>query len=317
MIRLAIHGGAGTIRRDRLTPELEAAYREALADALRAGHAVLAAGGRAVDAVEAAVVSMEDCPLFNAGRGANFTAEGANELDAAIMDGRGRAAGAVAGVRRVRNPVRAARLVMERSGHVLLAGAGADAFAAAHGLEPVDPAYFRTERRWRALQRALAAGERGALSEDIRHPEAEERGGPDGLGTVGAVAVDAAGGLAAATSTGGLTAKRWGRVGDSPLVGAGTWADDATCAVSCTGVGEVFIRAVAAYDIAARMAYRGETLAEAAEHVVMKTLVALGGRGGAVAVDRSGAVAMPFNSEGMYRGVIGPEGTPEVAIYRD
>jgi beta-aspartyl-peptidase (threonine type) len=307
-IVVAIHGGAGTITRGAMTAEKEAAYRAVLAVSLAAGHAVLAAGGGAVDAVLAAVRVMEDSPLFNAGRGAVFTADGRNELDAAIMDGRTRAAGAVAGVTRVRNPILAAHAVMRRSPHVLLAGAGAERFAQAQGLELVDPAYFYTTERWAQLERARAAD---AVALDHDGAAAEQR-----LGTVGAVALDRDGNLAAGTSTGGMTNKRWGRVGDSPLVGAGTYADNDTAAVSATGTGEHFIRAVAAYDVAARMKYAGATLDDAAAATVREGVEALGGRGGLVALDRRGNVALPFNSEGMYRGIVRDDGAPLIEIYR-
>ncbi len=306
MYGLAVHGGAGTILRENLTPQLEGEFRQALADALRAGKSVLVAGGSSVEAVEAVVVFFEDCPLFNAGHGACFTSEGTHELDAAIMDGAGRAAGAVAVLRHVKNPIKLARLIMEKTPHVLLVGDGAEEVAACRGLELVAPEYFSTPRRWEQLQRAKAAAQgKTALSEDLQ-PKA---------GTVGAVALDAAGNLAAATSTGGMTNKRCGRVGDSPLIGAGTYADNATCAVSCTGHGEYFMRAVAAYDVAALMAYRGLSVQNAARTVVMEKLLAMEGRGGLVAIDRQGRIAMPFNTPGMYRGGLDADGDPVVAIF--
>lgn len=305
---IAIHGGAGTLRRADISAEQEAAYRATLAESLAAGEAVLARRGSALDAVEAAVRVMEDSPLFNAGRGAVFTHDGRNELDASIMDGANLAAGAIAGVTRVRNPVTGARRVMEESGHVLLIGAGAETFVAQAGCELVDPEYFRTERRWGELQRALAA-ETQALSEDSAL-------GPDRkFGTVGAVALDVHGHLAAATSTGGMTNKRYGRVGDSPVIGAGTWAEDATCAVSCTGHGEFFIRANTASDVAARMRYLNTDLPTAAEGAIER-LGDLGGRGGLVSVDSRGQVHFAFNTEGMYRGLLPVGGQAEVAIYR-
>ncbi|MDA1265546.1 MAG: isoaspartyl peptidase/L-asparaginase [Planctomycetota bacterium] len=302
---LAIHGGAGTILRENLTAEAEAAYRAALEHSLRAGHAVLEAGGSAMDAVEAAILPMEDSPLFNAGHGAVLTHEGHCELDASVMDGASGGAGAVAGVRTVRHPIRAARAVMERSPHVLLSGAGADTFAGEQGLEQVDNAYFETERRRRQLERAIAAQARG---EDL---------GTLKFGTVGCVALDQAGHLAAGTSTGGMTNKRWGRIGDSPIIAAGTWADDDTCAVSGTGWGEFFIRAAVAHDIHARMAYGGLTLAEACDQVILEDLTAAGGSGGVIALDHAGRVAAPFNTPGMYRGWIDAEGRVEVHIYGD
>lgn len=294
---LAIHGGAGTIARRELTPRREKQYRAALLAALRSGYAALDGGGSSLDAVVAAVVVLEDSPLFNAGRGAVFNAAGEHELDAAVMDGATRKAGAVAAVRRVKNPVLAARAVMERTPHVLLAGADADRFARAAGLTMVPPRYFSTRERTRALVRARRDGAAGAAD---RH------------GTVGAVALDRRGNLAAATSTGGYTNKMPGRVGDSPIIGAGTYADD-RCAVSGTGPGEYFMRAVLAHDVAARMRYRGESLAQAARRALAR-LARLGGDGGLIAVDRGGNVATPFVSEGMYRGVA-RGGRYTVAIY--
>jgi len=320
---LAVHGGAGTLRRQDMTPEAEQAYRDMLGRALDAGEAVLDAGGSALDAVEAAVVVFEDSPLFNCGRGAVFTADGRHELDAAIMDGRTCAAGAVAGVRRVRNPIRLARMVMERSPHVLVVGEGAESFAQAQGIDLVDPGYFSTARRWEQLvaTRRDLGEEVPARSEDAPTDPGLGAACPDDrtIGTVGAVALDASGHLAAATSTGGLTNKRPGRVGDSPIIGAGTYADDATCAVSGTGTGELFIRAVVAHDVAARMRYGGQTLAEAARAVVMDTLPRLGGAGsgGLIAVDARGGLVMPFNSEGMYRGCAVAGGARTVGIFRD
>lgn len=285
---LALHGGCGTLRKLELTPALEAAHRQALAEALAAGWAVLAAGGPALDAVEAVVAVLEDCPLYNAGRGSVFTAAGTHEMDAAVMDGTGRRAGAVAAVAGVRHPVRLARAVLEHSGHVLLAGAGAGEFARARGLEFQPPEFFHTEARWRQLQEARAQ-DRVAMDHDLK------------FGTVGAVACDVRGGLAAATSTGGLTNKRWGRVGDSPVIGAGTFADDRSAAVSCTGYGEAFLRVAAAHDLAARVRHAGQSLAEAAAAVVHAELPAVGGEGGLIAVNAAGELALPFNTEGMYR----------------
>jgi beta-aspartyl-peptidase (threonine type) len=302
---LAIHGGAGTIRRAQLTPERERRYHEALRDALRAGHAILAAGGASLDAVTAAVVSLEDCPLFNAGRGAVFNARGRHELDAAIMDGATLKAGAVAGVRRAKNPVRVARAVMERSPHVLLGGAGADAFARRQKLELVAPDYFSTPQRVLALQRAKQRA-RGAVR--------EAASAADRHGTVGAVARDVYGNLAAATSTGGFTNKLAGRIGDSPVIGAGTYADNDTCAVSATGDGDFFLRAVFAHDLSARMRYAGEPLARAARSALAR-VAALGGTGGLIAVDRAGRVVLPFNTEGMYRGFVRADGELAVDIF--
>ncbi|MBN8482420.1 MAG: isoaspartyl peptidase/L-asparaginase [Xanthomonadales bacterium] len=300
---LLVHGGAGVIRAT-LTPAIEAEVKADLARALRAGHAILAAGGASLDAVEAAVVVLEDSPHFNAGHGAVFTHEGINELDASIMDGATRRAGAVAGVRHVRNPVALARAVMEKSGHVLLIGEGAEAFARHVGVPFVDAGYFRTGTRWQQLQEAIAKETAGQQSEQGRAIH---------YGTVGAVALDARGHLAAATSTGGMTNKRWGRVGDSPLIGAGTWADDRV-AVSATGWGEYFIRAAVAHDIAARMAYGGSTLAEAAAAVIDGEVPRLGGDGGIIAIDAQGHCSLAFNTDGMYRGWIGADGIAHAAI---
>jgi beta-aspartyl-peptidase (threonine type) len=290
---MAIHGGAGTIPREKMTPEREAVMRADLERALREGHAILAAGGTSLDAVTRAIITLEDSPYFNAGKGAVFTHDGINELDAAIMSGATLAAGSVAGVRTVKNPILLARAVMEKSPHVMLVGPGADQFAEHAGIERVDPSYFRTEERWQQLQDKLA---------------------DDKNGTVGAVALDRSGALAAGTSTGGMTNKRWGRVGDSPLIGAGTYAN-ATCAISATGHGEFFIRHAVAHDICARMKYLGISLETAAHQVVMEELVQAKGEGGVVALDRDGNVAMPFNSQGMYRGTIGEDGVPHVAIW--
>jgi len=302
---MVIHGGAGTIRKSEMTPERERAYHEALAEALRTGHHILAQGGSSLDAVEATVRYMEDSPLFNAGRGAVFTSAGTNEFDACIMDGRTREAGAVAAVRRIKNPVSAARLVMTGTRHVLLVGRSAEEFAAAQGIELADSAYFYTERRWHALERA-------------REKERVEGGGGGQFGTVGAVALDADGDIAAATSTGGLTNKRWGRVGDTPIVGAGTYADNATCGVSCTGKGELFMRGVLAYRVSALVEMDKLSLGEAVRRVVNDDLVALGGTGsgGLIALDKDGVIEMEFNTEGMYRGYVRADGEPHTFLYR-
>jgi beta-aspartyl-peptidase (threonine type) len=299
---LVMHGGAGTITRATMTPELEKQYRETLEQALRTGHAVLTKGGTSIDAVEASIRILEDSPLFNAGKGAVFTHEGKNELDAAIMDGKTRKAGSVAGVTIVKNPISAARAVMEKSPHVMMIGRGAELFATKMGLEIVDPSYFWTEKRWKALQQELL--QEGSSAEK-KH------------GTVGAAALDQAGNLAAGTSTGGTTNKYYGRVGDSPIIGAGTFADNATCAVSATGTGEFFIRWTAASDIAALMRYKGLSVKDAADQVVMHTLKDVGGDGGVIALDAKGNFAMPFNTEGMYRGWIGADGVPHVLIYKE
>ena len=315
---LVIHGGAGTITRAEMTPEREAAYRAALTEALETGHRVLADGGAGLDAVEATIRVMEDSPLFNAGKGAVFTATGRNEMDASIMDGTTGKAGAVAAVTTVKNPISAARAVMEKTWHVLLAADGADAFAAEVGLETVEPEYFFTQRRWDALQRSRERDGLEPLPAPVPAPvpATEPPVADAGHGTVGALALDASGALAAGTSTGGMTNKRYGRVGDSPIVGAGTWAD-ARCAVSGTGQGEYFIRLNIARDVCARMTYLGVGLAEAADQVIHGELSDAGGTGGVVALDAGGDVAMPFNTEGMYRGWIGADGVAHVSIYGD
>jgi beta-aspartyl-peptidase (threonine type) len=315
-----LHGGAGTIERAELTRDLETRYRDALREAAERGGAILTSGGSALDAVTATVTYLEDNELFNAGRGAVFTAEGRNELDASIMDGRTRAAGAVAALTHTRNPVRAARAVMEHSAHVMLVGAGADTFAGSQGLEQVDAAYFFTEGRWQQLEELLR---RQNLSLPPRPPgaptaeQARAAEAPDDhtFGTVGAVAFDRDGNLAAATSTGGTTGKRWGRVGDSPIIGAGTYADNASCAVSATGHGEFFIRAAVAHDICAQVEYLELPLEQAVANVLGK-MKDLGGNGGVIAIDARGDVVLDFNSEGMFRGVATSAGRREVAIYR-
>ncbi|MBL8555228.1 MAG: isoaspartyl peptidase/L-asparaginase [Phenylobacterium sp.] len=317
---LVCHGGAGLVTRDHLTPEQDAAYREALTTAADAGAAVLRAGGRAIDAVEVAILRLEDDPLFNAGRGAAFTAEGRNELDASIMDGATLAAGAVAGLSTTRHPISAARAVIEGSDHVLLGGEGADAFARAQGLEQVDPSFFFTEARWRSLERAL--GRLGlpvpprpeGVAVDARAELAHDEGK---RGTVGCVALDIHGDLAAGTSTGGTTAKRWGRVGDSPLVGAGTYAANAAAAVSCTGAGEYFIRLGVAHRICALVEYGGLSLQRAVDRVVQDDLTALGGEGGVIAVDPHGHMAWSFNTEGMYRARVADGEPLAVGLYKD
>ena len=323
---IAIHGGAGTIARSTMTEERAALYHTALRDILEAGRRILADGGSALDAVTEAVVRLEDCPLFNAGHGAVLTADATHELDACVMDGRTLGAGAVASVARVRNPVRAARVVMEQSGHVLMAGDGAERFLSANGVALVDPGYFTTPDRLDQLRRAQAAGVGMLLDHDGASKAAASGNGtgnskgdpidPDRkFGTVGAVALDLSGNLAAATSTGGMTNKRPGRVGDTPIVGAGCYANNATVAVSTTGTGESFIRAVSAYDVSALMEYTGVGLEEATRRVVMDKLPRVDGRGGLVAVDRFGNVALPFNTEGMYRGVARAGEDTVTAIY--
>jgi beta-aspartyl-peptidase (threonine type) len=289
MFGIAIHGGAGTLPRADMSAEAERRYRAGLKEAIDAGFALLAAGGTSMDAVTRAVVLLEDNPLFNAGKGAVFTLDGRNELDASIMDGSTLKAGAICGVTRIRNPVQLARAVMEKSEQVMLAGAGAEEFAAAQGFSFVPQSYFHTPERWMQLER-IRAGDAGLSALTISH-----------IGTVGAVAVDTLGRLAAATSTGGMTGKRYQRIGDSPIIGAGTYADDRSCAVSATGHGEVFIRAVVAHDICARMRFGGRSIGEAVREVVLGELPALGGEGGVIAIDARGEIAIEFNSEGMFR----------------
>jgi L-asparaginase / beta-aspartyl-peptidase len=305
MVSIAIHGGAGVISRASLSAENERAYRADLQGALDAGYAVLDKGGSSLDAVVAAVKILEDSPLFNAGKGAVFSHAGINELDAAIMDGATQKAGAIAGVRHLRNPIEVARLVMERTPHVLLAGEGAEEFALEQGIELVPGSYFHTERRWKQLEEAQKAEQTASLpKDDIGY-----------FGTVGAVARDRDGNLAAATSTGGMTNKRWGRIGDSPIIGAGTYADNATCAVSATGSGEYFIRAVVAHEICARVRLSGVSAAQAAREVIHGKLTEIGGDGGVIVVDKAGALSLEFNTEGMFRGARDSGGRREVAIY--
>lgn len=300
---LAIHGGAGTITRAAMTPQREAAYRAVLEAALGAGTSVLASGGTALDAVEAVVRLLEDDPHFNAGRGAVFTYDGRNDLDSAIMDGRTRMAGAVAGVTRVKNPVLLARAVMEHSPHVMLDGAGAEEFARTQGIDLVDPAYFATPERLRQLEE-FKTKKVGWYDVDVKY------------GTVGAVAADAEGHVAAATSTGGLTGKRWGRIGDSPIIGAGTYADDRAAAVSCTGSGEFFIREGVAHEICARIRLAGDGAQAAADKVIAE-VGELGGDGGVIVVTPGGDAVFAFNTPGMYRARANASGLHEVAIYRN
>ncbi|MEM9159745.1 MAG: isoaspartyl peptidase/L-asparaginase [Verrucomicrobiota bacterium] len=305
-LAIALHGGSGTILREHLTPDLEAAYIAALKEALDCGWDCLESGGRSLDAVEAAAKSLEDCPLFNAGRGSVFTSEQTHEMDAAIMCGRERAAGAVAGVKTVRNPVSLAREVLQDGRYVFLTAEGAEAFAEVCRVERVDPNWFSTEER---LNQLKAAREEEGMVMD--HDGAQSTK----FGTIGVVALDSLGDLAASTSTGGLTNKRFGRVGDSPLIGAGTYANNQSCAVSCTGYGEEFIRSIVAYDVAARMEYLNENLDTAARAVVFEKLPEIGGVGGLIAVDSKGNVSLPFNTEGMYRAWRTSDGRSEVAIF--
>ena len=304
---LVVHGGAGVQRKD-LSPAEERGARDALRAALLAGHAELSAGRPALAAVTAAITSLEDDPTFNAGRGAVFTHDGRNELDAALMEGDTQRAGSVAGVQRVRNPILLAQAVMEHSPHVMMVGQGAEAFAAEQGIALVDPGYFRTDRRWQQLQRALQeerAGQAHADLETAKH-----------FGTVGAVALDADGRLGAGTSTGGMTNKRYGRVGDAPIIGAGTWADR-ECAVSGTGWGEYYIRTAAAHEICARIRLGGQSAQQAGREVINERIPGMGGDGGAIILTADGQIALPFNTQGMYRGWIGADGVPHIAIFDD
>ena len=328
-IALAIHGGAGTILRSTMTSELEAEYRAGLESALKIGWQVLENGGSALDCVAQTVSSLEDFHLFNAGRGSVFTHDGKNEMDASIMDGKMLKAGAVASVKNVKNPVKLARLVLERTEHIFLAGAGANQFALEMGVEMADDAYFFTEHRYEQLLRARQTGvveldhtpdELGILedeeSELLSADPASAVRETKPVGTVGAVACDINGNLAAATSTGGMTNKKFGRIGDTPLIGLGTYAENSTCAVSCTGHGEYFMLGVTAFDVAARMKYKGIGLNDAACETI-DHLGEIGGEGGLIAVDATGSITMPFNSDGMYRGWIDSSSMVNVSIYRD
>ncbi len=301
-LAIAIHGGAGVIAREQLGPDDGASYRAGLAEALDAGYAVLERGGSSLDAVTTAVRILEDNPLFNAGRGAVLTHDGHAELDASIMTGHDLKAGAVGGVKPIRHPIDLARKVMEDSPHVMLYGTGAEEFASSRGFDFVPNEFFITPQRKRQLDRVLQG-------------RTQPRNELSGLGTVGAVAIDSVGNLAAATSTGGMTNKRWGRIGDAPIIGAGTYANNASCAVSATGHGEYFIRSVVAYDVCALMEYKGYSLDQAAREVVKGKLVERGGEGGIIAVDRAGNVALEFNSPGMFRGMRDSAGKREIAIY--
>lgn len=318
---IVVHGGAGVIERSQLTPEQEKAYRAAMTRVTQSGAKVLENGGSALDAIETTIGLLEDDPLFNAGRGAVFTAEGRNELDASIMDGKTMGAGAVAGVTRTRHPISLARTVMEKSPHVMMIGTGADAFSKAQGLEQVEPGYFFTERRWRSLENFLKANNLPIPAKPAGADQPDPAGGlahDEGKhGTVGVVALDSQGNVAAGTSTGGTTGKRWGRVGDSPIIGAGNYASNTSCAVSATGTGEYFIRLTVARDICALVELKGMSLQAAADEVIQKKLTALGGDGGVIAVAPDGQIAWSYNTSGMYRAAMG-EGRPlTVGIYKD
>jgi len=308
---IVIHGGAGTILKSKMTDEKEAEYRSELAKSLQTGYAILDSGGTSLDATQAAVKVMEDSPLFNAGKGAVFTNEGLNEQDASIMDGVNLNSGAVAGVRRIRSPIDLARLVMDKSEHILLACEGAEAFAQKHGIEFAEAEYFYTEYRWKQLQ-AAKFKEKFSQSDYSQLDHSDDK-----HGTVGAVALDKHGNLAAATSSGGMTNKKFGRLGDSPIIGAGTWADNRTCAVSGTGHGEYFITAVVSYTVAVLMEHQGMSLEEAAETVIHQKLTGLGGTGGLIAIDSNGNIAMPFNTEGMYRGYLLVGQEPVIKIFQE
>ena len=302
---MVIHGGAGTILKKNMTDDKYNEYYNALDSALLIGQKILAAGGSSLDAIEKTIHFMEDSPLFNSGKGAVFTHDGKNELDASVMLGNGRRAGAIGGVTNIKHPISGAIAVMEKSDHVMMVGKGAEEFCELQGLEIVDPSYFRTERRWNGLQKILEREkDTGAIYENPDYK----------YGTVGAVALDKNGNIAAGTSTGGMTNKRYNRIGDSPIIGAGTFADNNTCGVSCTGHGEFFIRYAVAYDVAARMEYKEESVSEAAEYVVNKKLVDAKGSGGLIALDRYGNISMPFNTPGMYRGYIKP-GEKSIQMY--
>jgi len=314
---LVVHGGAGTILKSTMTPEKEAAYTAALTKALQRGYNAIKSGKTSLDAVEAAIHVLEDSPLFNAGKGAVFTHDGKNEMDAAIMDGKSLKAGAVAGVTVIRNPITAARAVMEKSEHVMMVSRGAEEFAKQCGVEIVDPKYFYTKERWDGLQEAIKEDSVKAVL-DHGNKKSLKLGTINRdykFGTVGAVALDKMGNLAAGTSTGGMTNKKYGRVGDSPIIGAGTYANNLTAGISCTGWGEFYIRSVVAYDVSAMMEYRNLSVADASKKALDK-MEKLGGDGGLIALDKNGNVAMPFNTEGMYRGTVTEDGKIEVLIYK-
>ncbi len=315
-VAIAIHGGAGTISRENLSEEMEKAYREKLQEALEAGYSVLENGGVSTEAVVAAIKIMEDSELFNAGKGAVFTSDGRNELDAAIMDGKTRNAGTVAGITNVKNPITAAVAVMNNSPHVMMIGKGAEKFAKEQGLEIVDSSYFYTEKRYQQLLK-IKESEKQELDHSGNEGSILDRIPDKKFGTVGAVALDQQGNLAAATSTGGMSNKKYGRVGDVPIIGAGTYADNNACAVSATGHGEYFIRSVVAYDIAALMKYKNMSVKDAANEVVNHKLVEMQGEGGVIAIDQKGNITTPFNTSGMYRGYIDTKGTMKIAIYQN
>jgi beta-aspartyl-peptidase (threonine type) len=326
-VAIVIHGGAGTIIKEKMSASVQAEYRQVLTDSVKAGYKVLQDGGESAQAVIAAITIMEDSPLFNAGKGSVFTHDGKNEMDASIMEGNHLEAGSVAGVSRVKNPIQLAYRIMVNSPHVILAGKGAERFAEQQQMGLVDPSYFYTERRWQQLQNLLQeeaqSGTKGDQHPDDRnnHITSLSEDAGDGFddhkfGTVGAVALDKNGHIAAGTSTGGMTNKRFGRVGDSPIIGAGTYADDDSCGISATGHGEYFIRAAVAHDICARARYKGISLQQGADEVIMDKLVKMKGEGGIIGIDPQGNVVFSFNSEGMYRAAIDAAGTLTVAIFK-
>ncbi len=312
---IVIHGGAGTILKKNMTPEKEAAYQAKLAEAITVGHTILKNGGTSLEAVEKTIHVLENSPLFNAGKGAVFTNEGANELDASIMDGSNLNAGAIAGVKDIKNPISAAKLVMTNSEHVMLSGLGASQFAKEQGLEIVDPSYFYTENRYKSLQRVLDLEKKKEADKTSAFYDADIKDSK--FGTVGCVALDKNGNIAAGTSTGGMTNKRYNRIGDAPIIGAGTYANNASCGVSSTGWGEYFIRAMVAHDISALMEYKGMTLKEAAHEVIQNKLTKMGGTGGIVALDKDGNMVFEFNTEGMYRAMMNEQGDLTVKIYKE
>ena len=315
-VAIVIHGGAGTILKQNMTPELEQAYKKVLEEAVRTGYAILKNGGSSIEAVEKTINILEDSPLFNAGKGAVFTNQGKNELDASIMDGKTLKAGAIAGVTTVKNPIDLARAVMEKSEHVMLAREGAEFFAQQNGIEIVNPAYFYVESRYQSL---LKAQEKEKI--ELDHHDKAEFYDPyikdSKFGTVGCVALDQNGNIAAGTSTGGMTNKKWGRIGDAPIIGAGTYANNATCGISATGWGEYFMRNVVAYDVSAMMAYKGISIEKAAKEVIQNKLTELGGDGGIIGLDRKGNIIMEFNTAGMYRASIDKTGKLTLGIYKE
>lgn len=313
---IVIHGGAGTILKENMSDSLEAAYKQILEKAIKTGYEILENGGTSIEAIAKTINVMEDSPLFNAGKGAVFTHEGTNELDASVMDGSNLDAGAVSGVKKIKNPIDLAIKVMTDSPHVMLSGEGAEQFALEQGFEFMDPSYFYTESRFQSLQKIKDA-EKNTSTQNAKSAFVDPYIKDYKFGTVGAAALDKHGNLAAGTSTGGMTNKKWNRIGDAPIIGAGTYANNATCAVSSTGWGEFFIRAVVAHDISALMEYKGLSLKEAAEEVIQKKVPALGGDGGIIAIDKDGNMVMEFNTEGMYRASMNAKGELVIAIYKD